>query len=288
MELVTVLCLHQGGEQSTLTDVSIEFCTLSICGWNALGNALQELRKLKRLYLRQVHVKNENGETLPESLTNGLLSRCCPNLEHLYVVDCHLNAMTAQTLARQLSSLKSSNKLQVLSLEGNSIGNAGVKCLSKALEHNTTTLGALDIDRVGCSTDAWLALAESLKYNTTLKSLSCSGNGGLDPICMKSESSSSTEDSSIQNDTKDSTIGSRHLFEDLLCVNATLQRIITPSQITPQVEFFLRLNRAGRKWIGENIMTKIFPFVLQRINRDPDVIFYFLRAQSGNYVTENT
>jgi Leucine-rich repeat (LRR) protein len=275
MELVTTLCLYQGGDQSSLEEFTIEFFSFSQLGWNALSNALHAIRNLKRLYLRHVHVKNEDGRTMPVYLVKNLLHKC-PSLEHLDLVDCHLNAMAAQNLAQQLLS-KSSRKLKILSLEGNSIGNVGVKLLAQALELNTT-LTALDIDRNGCSIDAWMALSESLKTNKSLQALSCCGNGGLE--AMVSWTSSKTKDN--EGGRWKSPVACQHPFEELLLINRTVT-MIQPPRITSQIEFYLRLNRAGRKWIGEHVMNHIFHLLLHRVCDDPDVIYYFLKAQAATF-----
>ncbi|KAG7338044.1 hypothetical protein IV203_035913 [Nitzschia inconspicua] len=273
LELATAIVLHQGGERSTLEEFTIEFFTVSVLSWNTLGNALRELPKLKRLFLRQVHVKNDDGETMPMLLTENLLSKC-PTLEQLHMVDCHLNAMAAQDIARQLAMKHS--RLQLLSLEGNSIGNVGVKCIGRVLEYNSSLL-ALDIDRVGCSMDAWVVLADSLKHNQSLLRLSCSGNGGLDPAVEKVALTSKSETTDTSSEIQSSL---RHPFEEMICFNTTLLTI-QPPRITLQIEFHLRLNRAGRKWIGDESMAKLFPRILHRVRQDPDVVFYFLKAQSG-------
>ena len=275
MELVTALSLYQGGENSTIQEFSIDFFTISEHGWNALRKVLcHELRSLKKLYLRQVYVKDEDRLTIPEYLSKDLFANGgCPNLEELHLVDCHLNALAAQHLGRQIMSATSAAKLKVLSLEGNSIGNVGTKCIAQALEGDAS-LRALDIDRVGCSLDGLAGLAEALKDNTVLQSLSCSGNGGIDHTLRRRISSSSDDKTFTQLPT------TPHPFEDLLQVNTSLQKI-QPGGITPKIDFLLRANRAGRRFIGQNVMGNILHLVLQRVSDDPDVAYYFLKAQSG-------
>ncbi|KAL3938733.1 MAG: hypothetical protein SGARI_001625, partial [Bacillariaceae sp.] len=274
MELVTALSLYQGGEQSTIQEFSIDFFTFSEHGWNALRKVLcEELRFLKKLYLRQVFVKDEDGQVVPEYIPKDLLGvGYCLNLEELHLVNCHLNALAAQDLGRQMVL----SNLKVLSLEGNSIGNVGVKCIAKALEETTSTLQALDIDRVGCSMDGMKALSESVAENATLQSLSCSGNGGLD-ILPRRNSNSSNEDKPASQ--TESTLHD-HPFEDLLHVNTSIQKL-QPTGITPKIDFYLKLNRAGRSLIGKNAIGKTLHLILERVNNDPDVMFFFLNAQSG-------
>jgi hypothetical protein len=136
---------------------------------------------------------------------------------------------------------------------------------------------------VGCSTDAWIELAECLKHNTTLRTLACSGNGGVEPIDKRPNSSKSKECDSV---TSNNVAKNEHPFEGLLRVNATLESI-HPTRLTPQIDLFLRLNRAGRKLIEKSVTTKLLPLVLYRVHNDWDVIFYFLKAQSGTMLQTN-
>lgn len=330
VELATSLSLHQGShtKRSTIIEIKIEFFTFSKTSWIVLCNALNELPKLKRIYLRQVQViKNNNnnnnsisdnedndlndndddddddteGTYLPKLLASNILQNC-PQLEELHLVDCGLTSMVAQVLSRKLCSSRS--KLQVLSLEGNSIGNIGVKCIAKALreksnnnnnDNNTKngSLSALDIDRVGCSFDGIEALSKSLKQNTCLVSLSCVGNGGLDIITsQRRPSSSSASTSSNKSSSNAVLIDDQHQspkfdhpFEELLSVNTTIKRI-QPGNITPKVDYLLRLNRAGRKYVLSDtyVTERLFHLVLAPSvsNNDVDVIYYFLHAWSGN------
>jgi hypothetical protein len=276
MELVTALSLYQGGEKSTIQEFSIDFFTFSVNGWNALRKVLcYELKNLRKLYLRQVYVKDEDGIVIPEHLTKYLLTDGgCPRLEELQLVDCHLNALAAQGLGRQMEF----SQLKVLSLEGNSIGNVGVKCIAEAIQGDVC-MQALDIDRVGCALDGLTVLAECLMENITMQSLSCSGNGGID-FALRRRSSSSDNRSS------DQTSAFRHPFEDLLQVNTILQKI-QPSGITPTIDFLLKVNRAGRRFIGQNGMGKILHLALERVCDDPDVVHYFLKAQSGSEMLQS-
>ena len=277
MELVTALSLYQGGEKSTIQEISIDFFIFSENGWNALRKVLcHELTSLKKLHLRQVYVKDEDKLTIPEYLSKDLFTDGgCLSLEELHLVDCHLNALAAQDLGRQLK--EASPKLRVVSLEGNSIGNVGVKCIAEILRKDTIILQALDIDRCGLSLDGLTALAEALKQNTSLKTLSCSGNGGLDLPLRRSSSSSSSGD---KQRCKLSPSIQQHPFEDLLQTNTTMEKIL-PTGITFEIDFFLRANRAGRRYIGQNIMGKILHLILQRESNDPDVVYFFLKYSLG-------
>jgi hypothetical protein len=318
VELATSLCLHQGShtKRSTIIEIKVEFFTFSKTSWIVLCNALNELPKLKRIYLRQVqvikHNDNSNEEDddddddtegkiyLPQLLASKILQKC-PQLEELHLVDCGLTSMVAQALSRKLISRK--NKLRVLSLEGNSIGNIGVKCIAKALEgNNNSSLIALDIDRVGCSYDGIHALSKSLKQNARLNSLSCVGNGGLDIIQKRRPSSSSSSSSSNKNNNNNNNNNTApvdnhvhiqaptfdHPFEELLTVNTTLKKI-QPGNITHKIDYLLRLNRAGRKYIGDTYVTeRLFHLVLAPVSNDIDVLYNFLHAWSGNHSQQSS
>jgi hypothetical protein len=301
VEWATTLRVHQGGSQSTIVEIKIEFLTCSNVSWIVLCQAFKELPKLKRILLRQVRVVRNNQDddeddenmSLPEILSSNVLNHC-PNIEELHLVDCGLNSMVAQALARQLparvratQSNPSLSGLKVLSLEGNSIGNVGVKCISNALEHNNS-LVALDIDRIGCCFDGIHALSKSLKQNGRLASLSCFDNGGLERFRRPPTSSAATAPTSnikfVHGSTQVHGQQPRfdHLFEDLLSVNTTLKRIQPRAYITPAIDYYLRLNRAGRRYLGDAYVTeRLLHLVLGPVSNDVDVLYYFLHAWSG-------
>ena len=304
-ELVNAFLLYQGGQDSTIKELVLESFALSLVGWKSLSGALRQLFQLEKLFLCRILVTSPNGPDdgnddyegvqLVEGLSGMPLT--CPHLEELHLVNCNINSMACQNLLRifftKPSNLSSHSltppfaTLKVLSLENNSIGNVGVKCIANVLRGDRSLI-ALDLDRVGCSRCGITALAEGLKENDCLESLSLVGNGYADvtqPILINSDASPSdgTNKDTIQHQTK---VYSCPLWS-LLAKNTRLKRIRLQagpmsSPLLRQVDFLLRLNRRGRQYLGNaDVMSKIFHLMLESSSKDVDVIYYFLKSQSG-------
>lgn len=59
--------------------------------------------------------------------------------------------------------------------------------------------------------------------------------------------------------------------------------------IVPQVEHLLKLNRAGRKIPkSTNVPSALWPRVLAKSSKGPDVLFFFLREKSTDIVPKTT
>jgi hypothetical protein len=59
--------------------------------------------------------------------------------------------------------------------------------------------------------------------------------------------------------------------------------------IMPQVEYLLKLNRGGRKILkSSNVPSALWPCVLAKSSKDPDVLFFFLREKPTDIVPKTT
>ena len=299
LELVDALRLYQGGRDSTIKELRLESFTFSLLGWNKLSDALRQLFQLKKLFMRGIRVITTNGDEdgndddegvrLVEGLSG--LTQTCPHFEELHLVNCNLNSMACQALSQLKFSLRMPPPpppllvgLRVLSLEGNSIGNAGVKCIANALRGNTS-LVSLDLDRVGCSRSGITVLAEVLKENDCLKSLSLVGNGSVEvppPIPIDGDTNASSGSNKDNDITRQRTRDHCPIC-DLLATNTCLRQVrLSAGPASQHVDFLIRLNRWGRKYLGNaDVMTRIFHLMLGSVSNDVDVIFYFLKSQSG-------
>lgn len=102
------------------------------------------------------------------ALDGDLDERCgLPHLRTLYL---------DRNNIQNISSLEHYTRLEELYLEGNDIGEAGLVVISKLLKNEDSCLRTLDMNATGMGDDEAEMLADSLKYNTTLKELSLLGN----------------------------------------------------------------------------------------------------------------
>eukprot|EP00536_Pseudo-nitzschia_multiseries_P010018 jgi/Psemu1/306966/fgenesh1_kg.293_\ len=318
-ELVNALRLYQSGRDSTIEEVVLESFAISRVGWKSLSGAVCKLFRLKKLFLRRVLVispyatddwdcEDEDDEDEDEGVDlvgglSGLTRTCCPHLEELHLVDCDIHATACQRLVRDWltkpsqtsrSSSSSFPTLNVLSLEDNPIGEAGVRCIANALRGNISLI-ALDLDRVGCSKSGMAVLAEALKENNCLEILSIAGNIVPDatPQVLIDDEQSDAIDSNGDGD-GDGGSTAHHQVADgcplcnLLSKNTRLKRVqlqandVLPSSSSRQLDFLLRLNRRGRQYLGDaDVMSKIFHLMLGSSSKDADVLYYFLKSQSG-------
>lgn len=100
----------------------------------------------KRLILRVIH-----------SLTKWLMDRTS-TLEYLWLMDCKLKS----SLNDLISELGEFNRLRLLDISGNDIGDFGVNLLSKSLQVNRS-LETLIFDRSNVTFSAYSHISESLK-----------------------------------------------------------------------------------------------------------------------------
>ncbi|VEU41045.1 unnamed protein product [Pseudo-nitzschia multistriata] len=307
-DIVDALVLYQGGKDSTIQELVLESFVLSPVGWKSLSGALRKLFRLKKLFLREILVvppsgfddsrDHDDGIRLVEGLSG--LVEACPNLEELHLVECNLHPRACGFLSGDLFEGPSPRRppsLRVLSLEGNPIGNEGVCLLAEAIRDNGS-LVALDLDRVGCSGSGMAALADALGDNDCLESLSLVGNeigGERGPLRDEDERDICPGEGRDAGDGADADKAGCP-FCDLLARNTRLKRVrlfqTEASQISPppppvresfaHVDFLLRLNRRGRRYLGDaDVIPKVFPLMLESASDDADVIYSFLKSQSG-------
>lgn len=315
---------YVSSSSSTIIELRLEMFKITENAWRTLTTMFRSLPCLQILHLRQiiiiedqqqqkqnhVGITNDNDASTIASKTFGTLLQTCPGLIEMHLVECDIDALTAQKLSLDLITKR--RALQVLSLEGNAIGNIGVKSIAKALAkpkscekrynnsgrsaekqgHGTETshetkcqLRALDIERVGCSMkDGLTALAEALKDNETLESLSFGGNSGLDDQSVYANTSIKKASDSREKSTQE-----LHPFHQLLLTNTTLRQLQPmlrlPISIIPTIDFFLRMNKAGREKVlmknptDDRNVPKVLHYILHNVSDDPNIIYEFLRLQ---------
>lgn len=186
------------------------------------------------------------------------------SLSELVVMDCGLTSHAAQVLLSDLCNTPTS--LQLLSLEGNSIGNAGIRFVSRALglglDGPLAELQTLSLERVGASDDGIGVLLESIRHHKNLKCLNLMGNH----------------------------TGKRNLklFRNILeNENHSLERVQWDGEKDDELDFWLRVNRKGRRFVwnyqqtdSRSSLLALWPWILEPLAKsDPPVLYYFLRSK---------
>ena len=159
-------------------------------------------------------------------------------IKKLTLYSCHItniSALMTNTLPQ----------LEDLSLGGNHIGNAGIMILSKMLQVKGSILKRLSLPEVGIDDKGAEVLADSLKQNTTLKTISLNYNNGMTEIGCLAFLKLVNDVSSIDN-----TYNSNHTLErcdlniylDLTTLQMSYKNSGVVSEIKNLVEGACRLN----------------------------------------------
>lgn len=281
---------HKG---NAIESLSLEQIECSQESWQLLEGCLLGLASLQKLFLRKVVIRpwdpqedaenNDENTFLARSLAKIIENK--KNLKEIHMVRSGISSQGAQIVSRAISK---SSTITTVSLEGNPIGNTGLKCLveiclesspikNEKVSARSRTRGCLlqtlSLESVGVSDSGVIPLIESLRSNTTLRSLNLMGNA---PISAKVLS----------------------LLNEILCEsNFDLGYFaVTPTRgwetvrqgqranEEAKVQFWLRLNRMKRRKIlqeGSGVSSEIlwWPWLLERVATDPEILYYCLRSK---------
>lgn len=295
------------------------------------GLVEEQTNKARRftLLLRRIQVNNNNNEDNSEEdeqdIASGVLlarslarflqptataaatatksSPSCVATElELHLIDCDLTSHAAEILfSKNILGGVNTMSLRLLSLEGNdTIGNVGLEFLAQAL--TTTTAGGggsallhqlktLSIERVGASGEGLHRLLESIRHHPNLQCLNLMGNH-LDPNHLELLRDLLAHDNQRLERVQ---WESGSISAQLLLPASTLRATTTTTTTTREIDFWLRVNRAGRRrWLcwgqqqdhgddkNNNLLLQpaLWPFVLEPLaSKDPEVLYWFLRSR---------
>ena len=186
-----------------------------------------------------------------------ILAKCigtCRYLEHL---DLRNNQITDEAVLYLVRGLLTSS-VRTVNLGLNQIGNHGARAFARLLAHRDCLLSCLDLNCNRIGNYGAHELTVALRNNTTLQTLVLYGNSLLS--CGES-------------------------FRECLLVNSTLewcnlQRTTVTAEWVGTVEYYLTLNRCGRKILKvadqQNLPVGIWPIFLDRVSRKSgDAMYYF-------------
>lgn len=262
---------------------------------------------------------NTSGAYLAKSL-----SQLLHYLSELHVMDCDIPSYGAQVLfatsttttttttisntttnnKKRLHDIQSNNiessSLQLLSLEGNTaIGNIGMTFLAQALTTQClSNLHTLSVERVGASQDGLCTLLDAIRHHPNLACLNIMGNVMDHPTLQHLLDILIHDNTILQQIQWDRSITptmniSSSSTSSIISTRATGTAL--PIQVDPlasesvsvssSIEFWLRVNCAGRRWIVQDshswsLPSALWPWILQRFTHyDPDVLYYVLRSR---------
>jgi hypothetical protein len=160
----------------------------------------------------------------------------------------------------------------------------------------STSLQSLTLCKLGLQDDHFDTIADQLRENTTLEYLNLNGNlatnVGLEAIMESLDSQN--------HNLKHVCLKHAHVFEPggtrlhtMLNNNLTLQVLQLENlddKQQRQVDFFLGLNRVGRRTIFHStaISNGFWPFLLEKVQHDCSALFYFLTAFPDMFVSSQT
>ena len=191
--------------------------------------------------------------------TGNYLAVLCqaPSLQKLWwktmpgMNDAHITSMVEQLLLHN-----NNTKLTELTIRSHGLGAQAGQAIANLLVHNTTLqVINLDLDRA----EYGLAIAPALLRNTSLKCLDVWAWGG---------------DISLQHSRAITKVFTRMLRSNRVLKFLTFQGL---DWTNPEIDFYLRLNRAGREYLLEHFDQKShWTRALVKHKDDVDVCFYFL------------
>lgn len=202
------------------------------------------------------------------SMMRGLAEHLLPNrLSKLHLQGCNLSPQAVQRLLSWPTNTTIDSCLKLLSLEGNEyIGSAGFCSLAPSLPR-LSALETFSIERTGSPDSGMMALLDSVQHQPRLKCLNLMANHMSRPVVERLSRLVSHEN---------------FVLEQVLWTGGNADEKRT-------IDFWLRVNRAGRRFIFSNgdkhLPRKLWSRVLERVSRtttkesSSDVIFYFLRSR---------
>lgn len=292
---------------SNFEELAIERCTVDLDSCTALGNMILRNRSLKTLRLDNVLLK---GDLVSFAHSLRSLSHGLERLEMVKV------KMTAFELANLLDSiainqsllhlslenlnlgfrhapklgviLRQNNRLTSLNLQGNNLNGKSVKILAEELCENTS-LRSLSLAFNPVGDDGALCLSRAMSKQNNLLTLDLENAEIWHRGCVTLAKGLS-QMSGIQSLKLEGNDIENCAFEMLESVvaNMTIAHISgiyalswgdPDSQMTTtwkKVEYFLRLNRANRRILMSSHSIALWPHVLERASKDPDVLYYML------------
>ena len=274
------------GKCSQLESIFLDDFQCTSSTWMALEECLQVLaERVSRfqLRLRRIHVvqdgetgtgseSNQEDENLDESdvylarrlsqrVRQWTMDEAKQSMVELHLIDCSITSHGAQVLFSNLGNTTTS--LELLSLEGNSIGNAGIRYVAQAMEGPLSSLQTLSVERVGASDDGIRELLESIRHHRHLKSLNLTSNV-MNPDNV------------------------RLLCDILSKENLTLECFQWDGHDV-LIDFWLSVNRAGRRFVlqdhNEAVRNRwplvvLWPWILERLAQaDPSILYFFVRSR---------
>ncbi|EEC43227.1 predicted protein [Phaeodactylum tricornutum CCAP 1055/1] len=182
---------------------------------------------------------------------------------HASLATLHLSYNHLTDVVAVGNALVTNQKLISLHLDYNLIDKRSAAAMADALRVNTT-LVRLHLNYNLLGDEGVLALADGLQHNTSLLHLGLKRN-------------------SI------SAVGASVLFQTIVTRNMSLQRLdlednFIPAEMISQIGILCRANKAGRRYLTDtNFPDNLWPALLEWVNDDPDVLYFFARAKPGLY-----
>jgi hypothetical protein len=203
--------------------------------------------------------------------------------------------------ATALNDLLGSTTLRVLNFSFNRVTNEGIELLALGLQGNSR-LRELDLQNCGIGDVGLLKLGEALVENSTLEILRLGDDGedygqnglsqffqllpqmeGLTELCldhcgvMVNEEFCVTVVDGLKNNTG---------LQRLTCEAGDLTWYEhAPPHVKPLIDFYLQLNRNGRKWLEAPLTSRVpaglWPRILAKMSstKDASLLYYFLRKK---------
>lgn len=296
--------------------------SLSSQSHHARRNFKLQLRRIQILFEEEDVIMSDptlsttsDSDTLVQPTSGAYLAKSLaelsPYLSELHVMDCDIPSYGAQLLFTTMTnnsdptySRIQSLPLQLLSLEGNTaMGNVGMTFLAQALSSGCLEhLQTLSVERVGASQDGLCTLFDAIRHHPNLACLNIMGNV-LDHPTLQYLLNVLIQDNTIlqhiqwdrsmivspaSKPTTNATIPSSETELPITVDPSSSPSVPTVSSLSSllcSIEFWLRLNRAGRRWIVQDsqswsLPVALWPRILQRFShRDPDLLYYVLRSR---------
>lgn len=169
------------------------------------------------------------------------------------------------------NAIRSHKSLKDLYLTGTPVGDEGASCIAQCLIENT----ALETVSFGNFGETGLkAFVEALPLMHRIKAPYFDGLSGF------------------THEIADGFVEGIHCNTNLESIRFHRDNEAVPEHaaaIVPQVEHLLKLNRAGRKIPkSTNVPSALWPRVLAKSSKGPDVLFFFLREKSTDIVPKTT
>lgn len=175
------------------------------------------------------------------------------------------NGIGADGAAAIADMLRHNTSLKEVSLTSNPIGDAGADALTQALTVNTTLkdirldgVGHRGLDLIACHLPAMSGLTRITIFDLN----------GLTPQIVDSFIEALERNTELES----------------VCLRAyndpDAERLI--EGIMPRVNHQMLLNHGGKRILSEhNVLNGLWPEILARSSKEPDVLFYFLRERPG-------